>query len=109
MANPDLGWERTTQYNLGIDYGFLNNRLTGSIDAYKTKTNDLLLLMSIPITNGYGSTYANVGKTSGWGIDLQLNAIPVQTKDFSWNTTLTWSMDRNQIDEIDQRIDLIKG
>ncbi len=100
MANPDLGWERTTQYNLGIDYGFLNNRLTGSIDAYKTKTNDLLLLMSIPITNGYGSTYANVGKTSGWGIDLQLNAIPVQTKDFSWNTTLTWSMDRNQIDEL---------
>ena len=75
MANPDLGWERTTQYNLGIDYGFLNNRLTGSIDAYKTKTNDLLLLMSIPITNGYGSTYANVGKTSGWGIDLQLQSL----------------------------------
>ena len=100
MANPDLTWEKTTQYNIGIDYGFLNNRISGSIDAYKTKTKDLLLAMSIPSLTGYTSTYANVGKTSGWGIDLQLNAIPVQTKDFSWNTTITWSMDRNQIDEL---------
>ncbi len=100
MANPTLGWERTTQYNVGIDYGFFNNRLTGSIDAYKTKTNDLLLEMSIPSLTGYVSTYANVGKTSGYGIDLQVNAIPIQTKDFSWSTTLTWSMDRNRIDEL---------
>ena len=100
MANPDLGWERTTQYNLGVDYGFFNNRLTGSIDAYKTITNDLLLAMSIPSLTGYTSTYANVGKTSGWGIDLQINAVPVQTKDFTWNTTLTWSMDRNKIEEL---------
>lgn len=100
MANQDLGWEKTTQYNVGIDYGFFNNRLSGSIDAYKTKTNDLLLGMTIPSLTGYTSTYANVGKTSGWGIDLQVNAIPVQTKDFSWNTTLTWSMDRNKIEQL---------
>ena len=100
MANPTLGWERTTQYNVGVDYGFFNNRLTGSIDAYKTKTDDLLLEMSIPSLTGYVSTYANVGKTSGYGIDLQVNAIPIQTKDFSWSTTLTWSMDRNRIDEL---------
>ena len=100
MANSELGWERTTQYNLGIDYGFFNNRLSGSIDAYKTKTNDLLLAMSIPSLTGYTSTYANVGKTSGWGIDLQVNAVPVETKDFTWNSTVTWSMDRNKIDEL---------
>lgn len=100
MANADLGWERTTQYNLGIDYGFFNNRLSGSIDAYKTKTDDLLLAMSIPSLTGYTSTFANVGKTSGWGIDLQVNAVPIQVKDFTWNTTLTWSMDRSQIDEL---------
>ena len=100
MANPDLGWERTTQYNIGLDYGFFKNRLTGSVDAYWTKTNDLLLSMTIPSLTGYTSTFANVGKTSGWGIDLQINAVPVQTKDFTWNTTLTWSMDRNQIDEL---------
>lgn len=100
MANNELTWEKTTQYNVGIDYGFLNNRINGSIDVYKTKTKDLLLAMSIPSLTGYTSTMANVGKTSGWGIDLQLNAIPVQTKDFTWNTTLTWSMDRNQIDAL---------
>ncbi|MDO4163397.1 MAG: TonB-dependent receptor [Bacteroides sp.] len=100
MANSELGWEKTTQYNLGVDYGFFNNRLSGSVDFYKTKTNDLLLAMSIPSLTGYTSTYANVGSTSGWGIDLQINAIPVQTKDFSWNTTLTWSLDRNKIDEL---------
>ncbi len=100
MANSTLGWERTTQYNLGIDYGFFNNRLSGSADVYKTKTNDLLLAMSIPSLTGYVSTFANVGKTSGYGVDLQVNAIPVETRGFSWVTTLTWSMDRNKIDEL---------
>lgn len=100
MANPTLSWERTTQYNVGIDYGFLHNRISGSFDAYKTKTDDLLLEMSIPSLTGYVSTFANVGKTSGWGLDLQVNAIPVKTRYFLWNTSLTWSMDRNKIDEL---------
>ena len=100
MANQDLSWEKTTQYNVGVDYGFFNNRLNGSIDYYKTKTNDLLLEMSIPSLTGYTSTYANVGKTSGWGIDLQITGVPVKTRDFEWSSTLTWSMDRNKIDEL---------
>lgn len=100
MANPDLSWERTTQYNLGIDYGFFKGRLSGSFDIYKTKTKDLLLSMSIPSLVGYKSTYANVGETSGWGIDFQVNAIPVMTKNFTWNTSLTWSMDRSKIDKL---------
>jgi TonB-linked SusC/RagA family outer membrane protein len=100
MANSKLGWERTTQYNVGLDYGIFSNRISGSVDVYKTKTDDLLLQMSIPSLTGYVSTYANVGKTSGHGVDLQLNVIPVQLKDFSWNSTLTWSMDRSKIDEL---------
>lgn len=100
MANSKLGWERTTQYNVGLDYGILSNRISGSVDVYKTKTDDLLLQMSIPSLTGYVATYANVGKTSGHGVDLQLNVIPVQLKDFSWNSTLTWSMDRSKIDEL---------
>lgn len=100
MANTELTWEKTTQYNLGIDYGFFNNRLSGSFDIYKTKTKDLLMAMSIPSLTGYTSTYANVGETSGWGIDLQINAIPIMTKDFTWNTSFTWSMDRNKIDAL---------
>ena len=100
MANLGLGWEKTTQYNVGLDYAFINGRIGGSIDVYKTKTDDLLLPMSIPSLTGYTQTYANVGRTEGWGIDLQLTAIPVKTKDFEWSTTLTWSMDRDEIKEL---------
>ena len=100
MANQDLGWERTTQYNLGLDYGFFDGRISGSIDLFKTKTKDLLLAMTIPSLTGYTSTYANVGETSGWGVDLQLNAVPVQINGFEWNTTLTWSMDRDKIESL---------
>lgn len=100
MANSDLGWERTFQWNFGLDYGFIDGRLSGSIDVYTNSTKDLLMAMSIPSLTGYTSTYANVGSTTGWGIDLQLDAIPVKTSDFTWNTSLTWSLDRNKIKKL---------
>lgn len=100
MANNDLTWERTKQYNLGIDYGFLNGHINGSIDLFRTETSDLLMEMSIPSLTGYTSTYANVGKTSGWGIDLQINTINVDTRNFKWETSLTWSTDRSNIKEL---------
>lgn len=100
MANPTLTWEKTTQYNIGLDYGLFGSRINGGIDLYKTKTNDLLLAMSIPSLTGYTSTFANVGKTEGWGIDLQLNTININTKDFSWSTNITWSKDKNKIVEL---------
>jgi len=107
MANENLGWERTTQWNLGIDYGFINGRINGSFDIYKTYTKDLLMAMTIPSLTGYTSTFANVGETSGWGIDFQLNAIPVKTQDFEWNTTFTWSMDRNKVERLANDVDEI--
>jgi TonB-linked SusC/RagA family outer membrane protein len=100
MANPDVTWERTTQYNVGVDYGILNQRISGSIDAYKTHTDDLLMVMSIPSVLGYTTTWANVGKTKGWGIELQLNTINVKTRDFTWATNLTWSKDKSEIEEL---------
>ena len=100
MANSNLGWEKTKQWNVGLDYGFLNGRINGSIDYYHTKTTDLLLSTTIPSLTGYTSTIANVGETSGWGVDLQLTAIPVKTKDFTWTSTLTWTTDRNKIDKL---------
>lgn len=100
MANLDLSWEKTTQWNFGLDYSVLRGRINGSLDIYTTKTKDLLLDMSIPSLNGYTSTLANVGETSGWGVDLQINAIPVKLKDFQWATALTWSLDRSKIDKL---------
>ena len=99
-ANTELGWERTGQWNVGLDFSFLNNRIYGSFDWYRTKTKDLLMNMTIPSTNGYTSTFANVGETSGHGVELQLNAVPVLTKDFRWDLGLTWSLDRSKIDKL---------
>lgn len=100
MANLGLGWEKTYQWNFGLDYGFLDGRINGALDIYTNSTKDLLMAMSIPSLTGYTSTFANVGATSGWGIDLQLNAIPVKTRDFQWSTTLTWTLDRNKIKQL---------
>ena len=100
MANKNLSWERTYQWNFGLDYSFLSGRLGGAVDVYTTKTKDLLMATTIPSPNGYLATMANVGETSGWGIDLQINALPVKTKDFEWSTILSWSLDRNKIEKL---------
>ena len=100
MANQNLSWEKTTQWNFGLDFSFLDGRLGGAFDVYTTKTKDLLMATTIPSLNGYVSTMANVGETSGWGIDLQINALPVKTKDFEWSSVLSWSLDRNKIEKL---------
>ena len=107
MANPDLSWEKTTQWNFGIDYSFLRGRLGGSIDVYSTKTKDLLMATTIPSLTGYTRTMANVGESSGWGIDLQINALPVKTKNFEWSSILSWSLDRNKIEKLANGVDEI--
>ena len=107
MANRDLGWEKTTQWNAGLDFSFLRGRIGGSIDLYKTKTKDLLMSTTIPSLTGYTRTMANVGESSGWGIDLQINALPVKTKDFEWSTVLSWSLDRNKIEKLANDVDEI--
>ena len=100
MANEDLGWEKTTQYNLGLDYALCSGRFSGSLDFYKTKTKDLLMEMSIPSLTGYTATYANVGKSKGWGVDFQINTVNIKTSDFIWSTNITWSKDKNEITEL---------
>lgn len=92
LANQALGWEKTTQYNIGIDYAIFNRRITGSFDVYTSQTNDLLMRMSIPTVTGYSSTYANIGQTANKGIDVNINTVNVSSKDFRWSTALnvTW-------------------
>ncbi|MBQ9215168.1 MAG: TonB-dependent receptor [Prevotella sp.] len=100
MANPELGWEKTTQWNLGIDYGFLNGRIFGGIDLYWSKTNDLIMATTIPTLTGFPSTYSNVGKSKNHGIEFTVNAIPVQTKDFEWETDFNISYQKDEIVEL---------
>lgn len=100
MANPALEWEKTTQWNVGLDFSFFRGRIGGSIDLYKSNTNDLLMEMTIPTLTGYNSTMANVGKTKNRGIDVGLNFIPIQTVDFSWNSSLNFAWQKDEIVEL---------
>ncbi len=100
MANVDLGWEKTTQWNVGVDFGFFDNRLSGSLELYFSKTKDLLMDMVVPTITGYSSTMANIGQTSNKGVEFTLNAIPVKTKDFEWNTSLNFAWQKDKIDKL---------
>ena len=100
MANPELGWEKTTQWNIGIDYGFLNGRIFGSLDLYWSKTNDLIMATTIPTLTGFPSTTANIGKSKNHGVEFTLNAIPVQTKEFMWETDFNIAYQKDEIVEL---------
>ena len=100
MANPELGWEKTTQWNIGIDYGFLNSRIFGSLDFYWSRTNDLIMGVTIPTLTGFPSTTANVGKTKNHGVEFTLNAIPVKMKDFMWETDFNIAYQKDEIVEL---------
>ncbi len=96
--NPDLKWEVSKEWNFGLDYGILNNRIHGSLDFYVKTTNDLLFWYNVPMPpNLYSSTLVNVGDMRNTGIELMIEAIPVQTKDFEWTTTLTASHNKNKL------------
>ena len=100
MANKDLGWERTTQYNFGIDFSFLRGRINGSIDLYTSRTKDLLLQQSLPSLTGYPSMMANIGETKNKGFDLTLNVIPVRVAGFEWSSTINAAYQKDEIVEL---------
>lgn len=101
MANQALGWEKTTQYNVGIDFGFFNSRISGTLEMYKSYTNDLILPVQIPPLTGYNRTFANIGKTSNKGVELTLNLIPVQTASgFTWESNLNGAWQKDKIEEL---------
>ncbi len=97
FANPDLAWEKTTQYNLGLDFALFNRRISGVIDLYKSKTKDLLMSRSIPTVTGFSTTLQNVGQTENQGIDITVNTVNITTKEFQWTTTLNVSWQKEKI------------
>ena len=100
MPNKNLGWEKTTQWNIGIDFSFLKGRIGGTIDLYTSRTKDLILDMSIPSLSGYPSMKTNVGETKNKGIEVTLNTIPFMTKDFIWNSNLNFAYQKDEIVEL---------
>ncbi|WP_416843252.1 SusC/RagA family TonB-linked outer membrane protein [Flavobacterium sp. LB3P122] len=100
LGNTALSWEKTAQYNYGIDFSMFNSRISGALEYYTSKTTDLLLLRSIPTATGFFSTFENVGATEGEGVELTLNTVNVKTKDFEWSSSLSASWQQNRIVEL---------
>lgn len=100
MANPDLKWETTITRNIGFDFGFLQNRITATIDAYWNTTKDLLMLTQLPGITGFTSTYANVGQTSNKGLEFAVNATVFQNKDWNVNAGLNLAFNKGKVDEL---------
>ena len=100
-ANPDLKWESTGMLNIGLDFGFLKNRINGTIEVYNKKTKDLIWSYPVPTTQYvYGWMDANVGEMTNKGIELTLNIDAIRTKDFSWMTTINLSHNKNTVDKM---------
>lgn len=100
MPNKHLGWEKTTQWNIGVDFSVLKGRIGGTIDLYHSTTSDLLLQMSVPSLSGYPAMMANVGKTKNNGIELTLNTFPVMTRDFTWASDFNMAWQKDEIVEL---------
>jgi len=97
LANQTLAWERTTQYNAGVDFSILNRRITAVFDVYTSKTPNLLLQRAIPTVTGYTTIYANIGATANKGFDLSIYSVNVKTRDFTWTTTTNLSYQKEHI------------
>ena len=96
--NPKLRWEKKYEYNLGVDFAVLNERLSGSIDVYQRDTKDALWNYTVPSPPyQYTSMMANVGHIRNRGVEILINATPVLTKDFQWNTSFTFSDNQNKL------------
>ncbi|AUC74209.1 SusC/RagA family TonB-linked outer membrane protein [Olleya sp. Bg11-27] len=97
IANEDLQWERLVEFNPGIDFGFANNVITGSLDYYNRTSDQLLLNNPVSATTGFTSALVNLGKVKNSGIELELRSRNVSNENFSWNTTLIASKNENEL------------
>lgn len=96
LSNPNLKWETSSQFNAGIDFAILNNRISGAIDYYDTKTHDLLLKRAISPVHGMDEVTQNIGKTSNKGFEFAVNSMNIKKKHFTWSTNLNFSLNRNK-------------
>ncbi|HEA29005.1 MAG TPA: SusC/RagA family TonB-linked outer membrane protein [Leeuwenhoekiella sp.] len=108
LANPDLKWESTEQLDIGLDFGFLNNRITGSMDYYKKKTSDLLLFLPIPSTSGFTGSLQNVGDTENSGFEFSVESRNL-TGDFKWTTNLNFSTLQNKVTNLGDLPFILQG
>lgn len=100
IANNNLKWETTEQWNLGLDLGFFNDRINITADIYRKTTRDLLLDASLPLSSGFYSATKNIGKVRNDGLELSLSTVNVKTKNFTWTTDFNISFNKNEVLEL---------
>lgn len=97
VGNPDLGWEKSATTNFGVDLSLFNNKISVTTDVYSTKTTDILYKRSLPQSSGVVDVFQNVASTSNKGIELGITSQNIQTPDFKWSSTLTFSKNTEKI------------
>jgi len=97
MTNPFLQWEKTAALNLGLDFGFLNDRISGTLEYYSMKTHDMIMWERLPGFTGFQNIITNLGEVQNRGFDLGLSTQNIKKKNFSWNTSLSFSYNKNEI------------
>ncbi|MDR2969547.1 MAG: TonB-dependent receptor [Tannerellaceae bacterium] len=97
MSNSDLQWEKTAQFDIGIEVGFFQNRLNFDVAYYNKKTTDLLLDCPVPRSTGFNTIFKNIGSVRNSGLDIMVNATPVRSGDFNWNSIVNLNFNKNEI------------
>ncbi|NGF55122.1 SusC/RagA family TonB-linked outer membrane protein [Parapedobacter sp. SGR-10] len=97
MANPGLQWEKTSSWNIGLDFGFLNNRLSGSIEYYRMQTHDMIMQQRLPEFTGFPHITTNLGQVNNNGVEISINTLNIDRQNFKWATTLGFFYNKNEI------------
>jgi TonB-linked SusC/RagA family outer membrane protein len=97
MGNPNLKWEKQEQWNFGVDFLGLNNRLHFTLDLYKKNSKDLILLTPLPVTTGYLNIYSNVGELENKGIEISIGGRVIDNKNFKWDVDFNWASNKNKL------------
>lgn len=100
LRQPGLTWEKAKQFDVGLDLGFFNNRISASLDYYDKLTYDLLYYMPLPLESAYGRALVNIGEMRNKGVEVQLNTVNIATKDFTWETTFNYSFNKNTVEKL---------
>ena len=100
IVDKNLKWEKSHEWNLGLDFGFLRNRISGSIDWYTKTSEDLLYAVQLPLVAGGGTMVTNIGSVRNRGIEISLTTVNIKNKDWEWTTTFNFSHNKNEVREI---------
>ncbi|WP_200978398.1 TonB-dependent receptor [Echinicola sp. 20G] len=107
LANQNLTWEKTKEFNIGLDFGFFNNRLYGSLDIYDRRNTGIIFFRPTPTVTGFSGVFENVGEASNKGVELGLNSVNIDNGDLKWTTSLNFAKNNNQITKLYGDLDQI--